>query len=168
MDVLFDGTSGLALTASFCRFIDNDHSSVLNDVSGTISITNSVDFKVSYLAGKSLESITITDTNIICDAVLATRANTPTTSTPVTGVAYNFSRIDDGTLVCGYFDSNTNTYKVSQYKTVWDALTNRVQILDLEGKAHECVDPLFFIDPSIVSTSPRSILNGKIIITKED
>lgn len=165
VNVLFDGTSGLALTASFCRFIDNDHSSVLNDVSGTISITNSVDFKVSYLAGKSLESITVTDTNIICDAVLATRANTPTTSTPVTGVAYNFSRIDDGTLVCGYFDSNTNTYKVSQYKTVWDALTNRVQILDLEGKAHECVDPLFFIDPSIVSTSPRSILNGTITIT---
>lgn len=165
VDVLFDGTTGLALTASFCRFIDNDHSSILNDVSGTISITNSVDFKVSYLAGKSLESITITDTNIICDAVLATRANTPTTSTPVTGLAYNFSRIDDGTLVCGYFDSNTNTYKVSQYKTVWDALTNRVQVLDLEGKTHECVDPLFFIDPSIVSSAPRTIFNGSIVIT---
>ena len=165
VDVLFDGTTGIALTASFCRFIDNNHSSVLNDVSGTISITNSVDFKVSYLAGKSLESITITDTNIICDAVLAVRSDTPTTGTPVTGVAYNFSRIDEGTLVCGYFDSNTNVYRVSQYKTVWDALTNRVQVLDLEGKTHECVDPLYFIDPSIVSGTPRKIMNGTINIT---
>ena len=161
----FDGSTGLALTASYCKFIDDTHTEILNDTNGNISISNCIDFRVSYLGQHKLDYITITDTNIICDAVLAVRSNTPTTSTPVTGLAYNFSRIDDGTLVCGYFDSNTNVYRVSQYKTVWDALTNRVQILDLEGKAHECVDPLFFIDPSIINTSPRSILNGKITIT---
>ena len=157
VDVLFDGTSGISLTASFCRFIDSIHTDILNDVSGTLSITNSADFRVSYLASKNLSYIT-TDaiTSIILDAPLATLE-----TLPASGTAYNFIQKTEGCLAAGYFDRHSTEYKISDYKSTWDAFTNKVPVLDLEGKIQTVTNIGTCTDPS---TSPtiRKIINGTI------
>jgi len=157
VSISFDGTTGLSLTAEYCNFVDCINRNILNDTDGTLSITNCKNFRISYLTAKNLSYIsTDATTTFILDDVLATLA-----TLPASGTAYNFIQKNEGCLAAGYFDRHATEYKVSDYKSVWDALTNKVPVLDLEGKIQNVADIGSCTDPS---TSPtiRKIINGTI------
>ena len=64
--------------------------------------------------------------------------------------------------MAGYFDRHATTYKVSDYKTAWDALSNKVPVLDLEGKINTVTETIgVSVDP-ISSPTIRKIMNGSI------
>ena len=158
VNILFDGTTGLSLTASYCNFIDSENTSILNDTDGTISITNCTNFRISYLADRNLSYIsTDATTSFILDDVLKSFD-----TLPASGYAYNFVQRNEGCLVAGYFDRHATTYKVSDYKTAWDALSNKVPVLDLEGKINTVTETIgVSVDP-ISSPTIRKIMNGSI------